>query len=80
MFTGIIEATGFIQAIEPKNGDARFVFNTGKLNLDDVELGDSIACNGTCLTVIEKYEQGFAADVSVETIKVTCFADYQVNP
>ncbi|GAA0201833.1 riboflavin synthase [Kangiella japonica] len=76
MFTGIIEATGFIESIEHKCGDARFVFNTGKLALDDVALGDSIACNGVCLTVIEKFEQGFAADVSVETIDVTCMKFY----
>lgn len=77
MFTGIIEATGYIAAIEPKGGDARYRFQTGKLDLSDVELGDSIACNGVCLTVIEKYQDGFAADVSVETIKVTCFAHYK---
>ena len=76
MFTGIIEATGFIESIEAKGGDARYVFNTGKLELNDVELGDSIACNGVCLTVIEKFEQGFAADVSVETIDVTCMKHY----
>jgi len=72
MFTGIIEATGHIAAIEPKGEDARYRFQTGKLDLSDVELGDSIACNGVCLTVIEQYDDGFAADVSVETIKVTC--------
>ncbi|MCW9027913.1 MAG: riboflavin synthase [Kangiella sp.] len=77
MFTGIIEATGHIAAIEPKGEDARYRFQTGKLDLSDVELGDSIACNGVCLTVIEQYDDGFAADVSVETIKVTCFKHYQ---
>lgn len=77
MFTGIIEATGCIESIEPKGGDAIYRFNTGKLDLSDVALGDSIACNGVCLTVIEKLEQGFVADVSVETIAVTCFANYQ---
>ncbi|AOE50659.1 riboflavin synthase [Kangiella sediminilitoris] len=79
MFTGIIEATGFIETIEQKGGDARYVFNTGKLELSDVELGDSIACNGVCLTVIEKLDKGFAADVSVETIEVTCFKNYHTQ-
>ena len=87
MFTGIIEATGSISAIEPKisdaadaqSGDAIYQFNTGKLDLSDVKLGDSIACNGVCLTVIEKLEDGFKADVSVETIRVTRFTDYQVG-
>lgn len=84
MFTGIIEATGSIVSIEPKTdgtnkGDAIYQFNTGKLDLTDVKLGDSIACNGVCLTVIEQLDDGFKADVSVETIRVTRFADYQVG-
>ncbi|NVJ67346.1 MAG: riboflavin synthase [Gammaproteobacteria bacterium] len=84
MFTGIIEATGHIVAIEPKTsgdqqGDAIYQFNTGKLDLADVKLGDSIACNGVCLTVIEKLDDGFKADVSVETIRVTRFKNYQVE-
>ncbi len=84
MFTGIIEATGKITAIEPKTsgsnqGDAIYRFDTDKLDLTDVKLGDSIACNGVCLTVIKKLEDGFAADVSVETIRVTRFADYKVG-
>lgn len=84
MFTGIVEATGTIVCIEPKTtgsnqGDAIYQFNTGKLSLADVQLGDSIACNGVCLTVIEKLDDGFKADVSVETIRVTRFADYQVG-
>lgn len=77
MFTGIIEATGYIAAIEPKGEDARYRLQTGKLDLSDVKLGDSIACNGVCLTVVEKFNDGFAADVSVETIKVTCFKHYK---
>ncbi len=80
MFTGIIEATGNIDAIDTKvSGDAIYQFNTGKLDLADVQLGDSIACNGVCLTVIEKLGTGFKADVSVETIRVTRFKDYAVG-
>lgn len=78
MFTGIIEATGIIQSIElNKKGDGKFFFHTESLDFSDVSLGDSISCNGVCLTVIEKLEQGFSADVSVETIRVTCFKNYQ---
>lgn len=86
MFTGIIEATGTIDRIEinqsanpDTKGDAKYWFNTGKLDLSDVALGDSIACNGVCLTVIEQFTQGFVADVSVETIRVTRFKDYAVG-
>lgn len=71
MFTGIIESKGAIQKIEPINGDARFVIETGKLDLSDVQIGDSIACNGVCLTAIELFEKGYVADVSAETLKVS---------
>ena len=52
MFTGIIQAVGTIQKAEPRGGDLRLVIDTGSLSLDDVQLGDSIATNGTCLTVV----------------------------
>lgn len=71
MFTGIIEAVGQIAATENKGGDIRLTINTGKLNLADVKLGDSIAVNGVCLTAIELPGNGFVADVSNETIEHT---------
>lgn len=52
MFTGIIESIGSIRAMTPKGGDVRLSVETGKLDLGDVKLGDSIAINGVCLTVI----------------------------
>ncbi len=75
MFTGIIEAIGVIARIEPKGGDARILINTGKLDLSDVKLGDSIAVNGVCLTAVELPGEGFWADVSGETLTRTRFAD-----
>lgn len=71
MFTGIIEAIGEIQAIEPKGEDVRMRVNTGKLDLSDVKLGDSIATNGVCLTAIELPGDGYVADVSGETLNKT---------
>ena len=53
MFTGIIEAIGRIDSIEPKGGDLRLAVSTGKLDLSDVKLGDSIAVNGVCLTAVK---------------------------
>lgn len=76
MFTGIIEATGFIETLEPVAGDVRLKVNTGKLDMSDVALGDSIATNGVCLTVVEFSDAFFCADVSSETIKRTGFANY----
>ena len=73
MFTGIIEAIGQIHIIEPRDGDVRLYVKTGCLDLSDVALGDSIAVNGVCLTAVELPGDGFWADVSRETIKLTCF-------
>ncbi len=79
MFTGIIQATGKISQIENMGEDSRFVFNTGKLDLTDMKLGDSIAVNGTCLTIIEKSEYSFTADLSRETLNLTAFSDLDVG-
>lgn len=79
MFTGIIEATGSIAQITPKGGDVQVRVNSGKLDLTDVALGDSIATNGVCLTVVELFADGYAADVSNETIKNTGFANYRAG-
>lgn len=75
MFTGIIEAIGTIRAITPKGGDVRVLVETGKLDLCDVKLGDSIAVNGVCLTAVELPGNGFWADVSRETLACTAFDD-----
>jgi riboflavin synthase len=71
MFTGIIEAVGAVKRIEPMGGDLRFVIDGGSLDMSDVQLGDSIAVNGVCLTVIESGPDSFSADVSNETISLT---------
>ena len=75
MFTGIIQAIGTITALEPKGQDVRLRVQTGKLDLSDVQLGDSIAVNGVCLTAVELPGDGFWADVSGETLSRTTFAD-----
>jgi len=71
MFTGIIEAVGSIQAIESRGGDVRMRIHTGKLDLSDVQSGDSIATNGVCLTAVELPGDGYVADVSAETLSKT---------
>lgn len=75
MFTGIIQAVGQIAQMEPSGGDMRLRINTGKLPLDDVQLGDSICTNGVCLTVIELPGDGYWADVSIETLNFTTLGD-----
>ncbi|PWB34333.1 riboflavin synthase [Pseudomonas sp. SDI] len=75
MFTGIIESIGSIRSLTPKGGDVRVYVATGKLDLGDVKLGDSIAVNGVCLTAVELPGDGFWADVSRETLECTAFDD-----
>jgi riboflavin synthase len=79
MFTGIVQAVGRIAALEPKAGDARVRVATGRLDLADVRLGDSIAVNGVCLTAVELPGDGFWADVSGETLACTTFAELGVG-
>jgi riboflavin synthase len=71
MFTGIIQAIGEIRTMEPRGGDLRLHIRSGGLDLDDVELGYSIAVNGVCLTAVALPGDGFAADVSNETLSLT---------
>lgn len=71
MFTGIIEAIGEITELKPQGGDLRVRVRSGKLDLSDVQLGDSIATNGVCLTVVDLPGDGYWADVSAETLDVT---------
>jgi len=71
MFTGIIQAVGSISLIEKKGGDVRLRIATGALDMQDVQIGDSISVSGVCLTVIEQNASGFTADVSGETLACT---------
>jgi riboflavin synthase len=71
MFTGIIQAVGRIAALDPKGADMRLYVHTGKLDLSDVSLGDSIAVSGVCLTAVALPGDGFWADVSNETLQRT---------
>jgi riboflavin synthase len=71
MFTGLVEATGRVAAITPQGGDIRLRVDSHTLGFDDVRLGDSIAVNGICLTVVAFDAQGFEADVSTETMART---------
>ena len=79
MFTGIIQAVGEVARIEQRGGDIRISLNTGGLSMVDVSLGDSIAVNGVCLTVVESSGTGFVADASVETIDLTTVGQWQVG-
>lgn len=78
MFSGIIAAIGRISELTPRNDGTptvRLSIDAGSLALDDVALGDSIACNGVCLTVVDKHDQQFCVDVSPETLSCTVGLD-----
>ena len=71
MFTGIIQQTGSLREVIARQGDVQMIFVTGGKYLEGVALGDSIAVNGCCLTVVKLFPDAFAADVSRETLSVT---------
>jgi riboflavin synthase len=79
MFTGIIESVGKVVAVEPVGGDVRLHIDTASLPMEAVQLGDSIATNGVCLTVIEKTAAGYCADVSVESLDLTTIRGWQAD-
>ena len=71
MFTGIVEAVGAVREVQPRGPDAGVIIAAGNLDLSDVVVGDSIAVNGCCLTVVEVTPRAFRVDVSRETLERT---------
>lgn len=78
MFTGIIESLGQVESLQSVGGDLRLRIHTD-LDLSDVHLGDSIATNGICLTVIEWGEHWYAADVSRESLSRSTVGQWKVG-
>ena len=78
MFSGIVAAIGTLTQLTPRNDGAattRLTVEAAGLGLDGVALGDSIACNGVCLTVVEREGTHFCVDVSPETLSCTVGLD-----
>jgi riboflavin synthase len=71
MFTGIVQGVGIVRAIEPRGGDVTLVIESQDVSFADVEVGGSIAVSGVCLTATQLEPNGFAADVSRETLSLT---------
>ncbi|MCI5108201.1 MAG: riboflavin synthase [Pseudomonadales bacterium] len=71
MFTGIVAATGEVAGLQQLDAEWRLTIRVGKLDMSDVKLGDSIAVNGCCLTVVTMDSSSFAADVSNESLRCT---------
>lgn len=77
MFSGIIADVGTIARAENRDGGLRLAVETHALGMDDVQLGDSIAVNGVCLTVVKKEANVFTVDVSRETLNCTVGLEQQ---
>lgn len=71
MFTGIVQAVGKLSQLRKTGGDVRLHIECPGIDFARITLGDSIAVNGVCLTVVDKTSAGFSADVSVETLQHT---------
>lgn len=78
MFTGIVESLGKVAGVQNVGGDVRLRIES-KLDMSDVHLGDSIATNGICLTVIEWGENWYSADVSRESLNRTTLGQWKVG-
>ena len=79
MFTGLIAGVGILAAREPRGGDARLRIEAGTLPFEGVQLGESIAVNGCCLTVVAFDAHGFAVDASNETLALTTLGRLDVG-
>ena len=79
MFTGIIESVGKVKSMQPIGGDIRLTIESDELDFSDVKLGDSIASNGICLTVVDFGSNHYSVDVSRETIARTALNELKAG-
>jgi riboflavin synthase len=83
MFTGLVEATGHLRTRTEIKGsafdDQRLVIETPLGFMDGVNPGDSISCNGVCLTALDLSENTFAVDVSAETLRLTSLGSLAIR-
>lgn len=79
MFTGIIQAIGQVSEIQHFNSDVRIEINAHTLPLQDVKIGDSIAVNGACLTVVSLWPPYFQVDVSAHTLQKTTLGNIRIG-
>lgn len=77
MFSGIIADVGIVDRVEQRDGGLRLSVAAHALGLSDVEIGDSIAVNGVCLTVVKMEDKIFSVDVSRETLNCTVGLELQ---
>ncbi len=78
MFTGIIEEIGTVRSVQKGAHSAKIAIRAQKV-LEEAKIGDSIACDGICLTVTKLHEDAFEVDVMHETMDRTTFAALRAN-
>lgn len=79
MFTGIVQDTGRVDSVTPRDGDVRMAIRVDRLDLSKTALGDSICVQGCCVTVVALKGDVFAADLSRETLAVTTLGGLAVG-
>ena len=79
MFTGIVQSMGRVAALEPRGGDLRVRIHAPGIDAARLQLGDSVACSGTCLTVVGVEGEAFLADVSRETLALTTLGNWRTG-
>ena len=78
MFTGIVEETGSIRSLRLSGSSGKIAIRAKKV-LGGTRIGDSIAVNGVCLTVVSMEKDGFTADVMAETVRRTNLGDTKIG-
>lgn len=79
MFTGLVQSTGTVKKIDQNDSDARYSIDLGEIQQDEINVGDSIAVSGVCLTVIGFSDHCFQTDVSKETLSRTVLQQWRLG-
>ena len=77
MFTGLVSDTGVVERVEPRQGGARLVLRPRRIRADDLAPGESLACSGCCLTVVERGDGLVAFEAVPETLARTTLGGWR---
>ena len=79
MFTGLVSDMGVVERLEPRAGGARLAIRPGAMPVDELAPGESVACNGACLTVVERGGGRMSFDVVPETLARTTLGSWRAG-
>jgi len=79
MFTGLVSDMGVVERLEPRAGGARLAIRPGAMPVDELSPGESVACNGACLTVVERGGGRMSFDVVPETLARTTLGSWRAG-